>query len=66
MTRANVSTSRGSRIPGRKAPQRRKGPLGNAIARYEQLKAAWKAAHPAATPEQYDAAMARIIRLSGV
>lgn len=65
MTKANVSTSRGNRTIGRKAV-RRKAPLGNAVARYEQIKAAWKAANPAATPEQYDVAMARIIRLAGV
>ncbi|WP_024972253.1 hypothetical protein [Ralstonia pickettii] len=67
MTQANVSISRGSRATGRKAaPKRRKDLLGNAVARYEQLKAAWKAANPAATPEQYDAAMAWIVRLAGV
>lgn len=66
MTQANVSTSRGSRTNGRKAVPRRKGPPGNAFARYEELKAAWMAAHPAATPEQYEAAMARIIRIAGV
>ncbi|MGN5479642.1 hypothetical protein ACTMU2_30320 [Cupriavidus basilensis] len=66
MTQANVSTSRGSRTTGRKAAQRRKGPPGNAFAHYEELKAAWMAANPAATPEQYEAAMARIIRIAGV
>lgn len=65
MTRSNASTNRGGRTTGRNA-SRRKGLLGSAVARYEQLKAAWKAANPAATPEQYDAAMCRIIRLAGV
>lgn len=65
MTRANASTNRSGRSSGHKVP-RRKGLLGSAFARYEQLKAAWNSANPAATPEQYDAAMVRIARMSGV
>lgn len=66
MNRANASTNRNGRSSGHKASRRRKGLLGNAVARYEQLKAVWKAANPAATPAEYDAAMARIIRLARV
>ena len=33
---------------------------------YEAYKASWIAQNPAATPEQYEAAMARIARLCGV
>lgn len=65
MTRANAFASRGSRSSGHKAP-RRKGLLSSAFARYEQLKSAWTAANPEASPAAYEAAMARIIRLAGV
>ncbi len=61
MSRANVSHDRG----GRKAPLRQRSSIRNALARYEQLKAAWTAANPASTPEQYDAAMARFAKLTG-
>lgn len=65
MTRANASTNRGGHSSGHKSSCR-KHLLGNAVVRYEQLKAAWKSANPGATPEQYDAAMAWIVRLAGV
>lgn len=65
MTRANAFANRGNRTTEHK-PSRRKGLLGNAVARYEQLKSVWTAANPAATPEQYDAAMVRIARMLGV
>lgn len=34
--------------------------------RYERLKAAWIAAHPDATPAQYEAAMRAIARKAGL
>jgi hypothetical protein len=34
--------------------------------RYEQMKAAWKKANPRATPAQYEAAIARIVKQCGV
>jgi len=36
------------------------------IALYEALKSAWTSAHPDATTVEYDAAMMRFARLSGV